>query len=139
MSFKTPIYSDKAPKAIGPYSPAVCVNGIVFFSGMLPVVPETGALAGDDITTQAKQSLENISALLESAELTFDNVVKTTVYLSDMKDFAGLNAVYSEYFGEPYPARSCFAVKELPMGAKVEIEIICTRGTIAPESDCGCC
>lgn len=140
MSFKTPIFSDKAPKAIGPYSPAICIDGLVLFSGMLPVDPATGALAGEGITVQTKQSLDNICAVLEDAELTLDNVVRTTVFLADIKDFAAMNAVYGEYFKAPYPARSCFQVAALPMGAKVEIEVTCARGTInANEEDCGCC
>lgn len=130
MSFKTAIFSDKAPKAIGPYSPAVCIDGLVLFSGMLPVDPATGALAGADITVQTKQSLDNICAVLEEAELTLEHVVRTTVFLADIKDFAAMNAVYSNYFKAPYPARSCFQVAALPMGAKVEIEVTCARGTI---------
>lgn len=135
MSFQTPIYSDKAPKAIGPYSPAICINGLVFFSGQLPVNPETGKIDCDDIEGQTIQSFKNIEALMEEAEVTFENVVKTTVFLSDINDFATVNKIYGEYFKEPYPARSCFQVAVLPMGAKVEIEVICARGTIAPEEE----
>lgn len=135
MSFKTAIFSDKAPKAIGPYSPAVCIDGLVLFSGMLPVDPATGALAGADIAVQTRQSLDNICAILEEAELTLDNVVKTTVFLADIKDFGAMNAVYGEYFQAPCPARSCFQVAALPMGAKVEIEVTCARGTIPAKEE----
>ena len=127
MSFKTAIFSDKAPKAIGPYSPAVCVDGLVFFSGMLPVDPATGALAGADIAVQTRQSLDNICAILEEAELTLDNVVKTTVFLADIKDFGAMNAVYGEYFQAPCPARSCFQVAALPKNALVEIEVVAVK------------
>lgn len=137
MSFQTPIFSDEAPKAIGPYSPAVCVGALVFFSGQLPVDPSTGKLVEDKIETQTRQSLTNISALLKAAGLTFENVVKTTVYLADIKDFAAMNAVYAEFMQEPYPARSAVQVAALPMGARVEIEVICSRGKINFEN-CGC-
>lgn len=133
MSFQTPIFSEKAPKAIGPYSPALCINGLVFVSGQLPVNPKTGKIESDDITEQTRQSLENIGGLLEEAELTFKEVIKTTVFLADMKDFAAMNSVYSEFMQEPYPTRSCVQVAALPMGAKVEIEVICARGNVAVE------
>ena len=140
MSFKTPIFSDNAPKAIGPYSPAICIDGLVFVSGQLPVNPATGKIEAESIEEQTKQSLDNIGALLKEAELDYNNVVKTTVLLADIKDFAAMNAVYSEYFKAPYPSRSCFQVAALPMGAKVEIEVICARGKISPETEeCGCC
>ncbi len=139
MSFKTAIFSENAPKAIGPYSPAICINGLVFFSGQIPVNPTSGKIESDDVSVQAKQSLENISALLKEAELDFDHVVKTTVFITDINDFAKVNAVYGEYFKEPYPARSCVQVGALPMGAKVEIEVVCARGTIGTENSCGCC
>lgn len=139
MSFQTVITSDKAPKAIGCYSPALCINGLVLFSGQLPVNPETGKIEASDAAGQTKQSMDNIGALLEAAELTYSDIVRTTVYLSDINDFAAVNQVYAQYFKEPYPVRSCFAVAALPMGAKVEIEVTCARGTIPVEGQsCGC-
>jgi len=138
MNFKTPIVSDNAPKAIGPYSPGICINGLVSLSGQLPVNPKTGKISAKDIKEQTRQSLENVKALLDAAELTFENVIKTTVFLTDMKDFSEVNEVYSEYMITPYPARSCVQVAALPMNAGVEIEVLCARGTITP-ADCGCC
>lgn len=138
MNFQTPIFSDNAPKAIGPYSPGICINGLVFLSGQLPVNPETGKIEAKDIKDQTRQSLKNVEALLNAAELKFENVVKTTVFLADMKDFSDMNEVYSEYMKTPYPTRSCVQVAALPMNAKVEIEVLCARGTITP-ADCGCC
>lgn len=114
----------KAPGAIGPYSQAVRVGETVYVSGQLPVDPETGNIP-EGITAQATQSLSNIRAILESEGLTMDNVVKTTVFLSDMSLFAEMNAVYSSFFTEGnYPARSAVAVKELPKRALVEIECV---------------
>lgn len=139
MSFQTVITSDNAPKAIGPYSPALCVNGLVLISGQIPVNPATGEIEAQDIDGQTHQSLKNIAALLKEAELDFSNVVKTTVFLADMGDFAAMNKVYAEYFKEPYPTRSCVQVGALPKGAKVEIEVMCTRGTLPYEQEtCGC-
>ena len=113
-----------APAAIGPYSQAIEVNGFVYTSGQLPIDPATGEFAGSDIKSQAEQSLKNVKAILEEAGLTMKNVVKTTVFLDDMADFAAMNEVYSTYFSEPYPARSAVAVKTLPKGALVEIECV---------------
>ncbi len=139
MSFQTVISSDNAPKAIGPYSPALCVNGLVMISGQIPVNPATGEIEAQDIEGQTHQSLKNIAALLKEAELDFSNVIKTTVFLADMGDFAAMNKVYAEYFKEPYPTRSCVQVGALPKGAKVEIEVMCTRGTLPYEQEsCGC-
>lgn len=139
MSFQTVITSDNAPKAIGPYSPALCVNGLVLISGQIPVNPATGEIEAQDIEGQTHQSLKNIAALLKEAELDFSNVVKTTVFLADMGDFAAMNKVYAEYFKEPYPTRSCVQVGALPKGAKVEIEVMCTRGTLPyGQETCGC-
>lgn len=133
MSFQTPITSEKAPKAIGCYSPGLCLDGLVLFSGQLPINPETGKIEAEDAGSQAKQSLDNIGALLEAADLTYENVVRTTIYLADINDFAAVNSVYAEYVKEPYPVRSCVQVGALPMGAKVEIEVTCTRGTLKAE------
>ncbi|MBE5981430.1 MAG: RidA family protein [Paenibacillaceae bacterium] len=138
MNFQTPIVSDNAPKAIGPYSPGICINGLVFLSGQLPVNPETGKIEAKDIKGQTRQSLLNVKALLDAGELTFENVIKTTVFLADMQDFSEMNEVYSEYMKIPYPTRSCVQVAALPMNARVEIEVLCARGTIT-SAECGCC
>lgn len=139
MSFQTVISCDNAPKAIGPYSPALCVNGLVIISGQIPVNPASGEIEAEDIEGQTHQSLKNIAALLKEAELDFSNVIKTTVFLADIGDFAAMNKVYAEYFKEPYPTRSCVQVGALPKGAKVEIEVMCTRGTLPYEQEtCGC-
>lgn len=118
------INTKNAPAAIGPYSQAIEVSGFVYTSGQLPIDPATGEFAGSDIKSQAEQSLKNVKAILEEAGLTMKNVVKTTVFLADMADFAAMNEVYSTYFSEPYPARSAVAVKTLPKGALVEIECV---------------
>ncbi len=124
---KKVIATDKAPKAIGPYSQAIEADGLVFTSGQLGLVPETGELA-EGVEAQARQALENIKAVLAEAGLTMDNVVKTTVLLADMADFAAVNAIYAEFFTEgSYPARSAFQVAALPKGGLVEIETICAR------------
>lgn len=135
MKAKTIINTQNAPKAIGPYSQAVCVNGIFVASGQLPVNPETGKIESEDIQGQTRQSLENIRAILTEGQLTFDNVIKTTVFLADIKDFGEMNQIYAEYFPENCPARSCFQVAALPMGAKVEIEVMCSRGYIPYENE----
>ena len=116
-----------APGAIGPYSQGYEATGFVFTSGQIPVDPATGAFAGEDITTQARQSLNNVKAILEAAGYALSDVVKTTVLLDDMANFAAVNAVYSEFFTENCPARACFAAKALPKGALVEIEAIAAK------------
>lgn len=121
------INTKNAPAAIGPYSQAIEVNGFVYTSGQLPINPETGEFAGSDIKSQTEQSLKNVKAILEEAGLTMQNVVKTTVFLADMADFAAMNEVYSSYFTEPYPARSAVAVKTLPKAALVEIECVAAK------------
>ena len=118
------IHTDLAPAAIGPYSQAVQTGGLLFVSGQLPIDPATGAFAGEDIAAQTRQSLLNVKAILEAAGYTCADVVKATVLLSDMGDFAAMNAVYAEFFPTACPARAAFAVKELPKGAKVEIEVV---------------
>lgn len=123
---KTVVTSENAPKAVGPYSAGIVAGDTVFLSGQLGLDPATGKLA-EGVAAQAKQSLANIGALLESQGLTYENVVKTTVLLADIADFAAVNEVYASVFTEPYPARSCFAVAALPMGGLVEIEVIATR------------
>lgn len=121
------INTKNAPAAIGPYSQAIEVNGFVYTSGQLPINHETGEFAGSDIKSQTEQSLKNVKAILEEAGLTMQNVVKTTVFLADMADFAAMNEVYSSYFSEPYPARSAVAVKTLPKAALVEIECVAAK------------
>ncbi len=121
---KRVVSTKNAPAAIGPYSQAISVNGFLFTSGQIGIVPSTGSLAGDDITSQTKQVMENLKNILMEAGLTFSNVAKTTVYLKNMSDFATVNAIYAEYFSEHSPARSCVAVSSLPKEALIEIEVI---------------
>ncbi|WAW14308.1 RidA family protein [Peptostreptococcus equinus] len=118
------IYTKNAPAAVGPYSQAIKAGNILYCSGQIPLVPETGVIVDGDIKAQATQSLENVKAVLAEAGANFTNVVKTTVYIVDMADFGPVNEVYAEYFGDHKPARSCVAVKELPKGAKVEVEVL---------------
>ena len=122
------ISTSKAPAAIGPYSQAIEANGFVYVSGQLPINPATGAFPEGGIQEQTRQVLTNVKAILEAAGLTMDNVVKTTVFLQNMSDFAAMNAVYAEFFTEgQYPARSAVEVGALPRGALVEIETICVK------------
>lgn len=123
-----PIVTSAAPAAIGPYSQAIEVNGFVYASGQLPIDPATGAFPEGGVQKQTRQSLLNVKAILEEAGLTLANVVKTTVYLADMGDFAAMNEIYSRFFSQPFPARSAVAVKALPKGALVEVEVIAARG-----------
>ena len=118
------ISTKKAPAAIGPYSQAIRVGNLVYTSGQIPIDPATGAFAEGGIKEQTRLSLNNVKAILEEEGLAMDNVVKTTVFMADMGDFAEMNGVYAEFFTEPYPARSAVAVKTLPKGALVEIEVI---------------
>jgi 2-iminobutanoate/2-iminopropanoate deaminase len=120
------IASPKAPAAIGPYSQAVELNGTLFVSGQLPVNPTDGSMPAT-IEAQTRQALTNIGAILEESGLTFNDIVKTTVLLSDMADFAAMNAVYAEFFPADKPARVCYQVVALPKGAKVEIDAIAGR------------
>ena len=117
-----------APAAIGPYSQAIEVNGFVYASGQLPIDPATGAFPEGGVKEQTRQSLLNVKSILEEAGLALSNVVKTTVYLADMGDFAAMNEVYSQFFAQPFPARSAIAVKALPKGALVEVEVVAARG-----------
>ena len=121
------LHTDMAPAAIGPYSQAIEANGFVFASGQLPIDPATGEFAVGGVKEQTRQSLTNALRILESAGLNLSNVVKTTVFLADMDDFAAMNEVYASFFSAPYPARSAVAVKTLPKGALVEIECIAAR------------
>ena len=118
------IHTDRAPAAIGPYSQAVQAGNLLFVSGQIPIDPATGVFAGEDITTQTRQSLTNVKAILEEAGYALSDVVKATVLLADMGDFAAMNAVYAEFFTSDCPARAAFAVKDLPKGARVEIEAV---------------
>jgi len=118
------ISTEKAPKAIGPYSQGVKVGELIFTSGQLPINPENGQLIADDVKKATAQSLENIKAILEKAGSSLDKVVKAVVYLKDLEDFAAVNEVYATYFTGDYPARSCFQVAKLPMDAKIEIEVV---------------
>ena len=120
------IKTNMAPAAIGPYSQAIEANGMVFLSGQLPINPQTGEMP-EGIEAQTRQSLTNARAILAEVGLTMSDVVKTTVLLADIADFAAMNAVYSEFFSEPFPARSAFAVRDVPKGALVEIECIAVR------------
>lgn len=120
------ISTDKAPAAIGPYSQALDTGNMLFISGQIPIDPQTGNMA-DTVEEQAKQVLTNVQNILAEAGLTMANVVKTTVFLSDLGDFAKVNEVYASFFAEPYPARSCVQVAAIPKGAKVEIETIAVR------------
>ena len=124
---KQVINTEKAPKAIGPYSQAIEANGFVFVSGQLPIDAATGDFAGNTISSQTKQSLENVKSILEKAGTSLANVVKTTVFLQDMNDFADMNQVYSEYFKQDCPARAAIQVGRLPKDAKVEIEVIAAK------------
>lgn len=115
--------TEKAPAAIGPYSQAIEANGFLFASGQIPIIPETGELAQGDIRVQAEQVMKNIGAILETAGLNYEKVVKTTCFLANMDDFSAFNEVYAQYFTGK-PARSCVAVKELPKKVLCEVEII---------------
>lgn len=121
---KQVISTPKAPAAIGPYSQAIRVGNLVYTSGQIPIDPATGAFVEGGIKEQTRQSLTNVRAILAEAGLAMSDVVKTTVFMADMNDFAEMNAVYAEFFAEPYPARSAVAVKTLPKGALVEIEVV---------------
>ena len=117
------IATDQAPAAVGPYSQAVLVNGLLFVSGQIPVNPADGSVA-ESIVAQSHQALKNVGAILAEAGLGYEDVVKTTVLLADIADFKAMNAVYAEYFTQDKPARACFQVAALPLGVKVEIAVI---------------
>ena len=121
------ISTTKAPAAIGPYSQAIEVNGLVYTSGQLPIDAATGAFAEGGIKEQTRQSLTNVQYILNEAGTDLSHAVKTTVFLSDMSNFAAMNEVYAQFFSEPYPARSAVAVKDLPKGALVEIEVVAAK------------
>ncbi len=115
--------TSNAPEAIGPYSQAISCNGFLFSSGQIPLIPGTGAVAGDTIETQAEQVMKNISAVLNANKINFNNVVKTTCFLASMEDFTAFNQIYAQYFTSK-PARSCVAAKELPKNVLCEVEFI---------------
>ena len=117
------VHTDKAPAAIGPYSPAIIMNGILFTSGQIPVDPATGEISGDTIEAQAEQVMKNLGEVLKEAGTSFEKAVKTTCFLADMGDFAKFNEVYAKYFVSK-PARSCVAVKTLPKNVLCEVEVI---------------
>ena len=118
------IHTDKAPKAIGPYSQAVKAGNMLFVSGQVPFNPETMEIVEGDVKAQTAQSLKNVQAILAEAGLDFSHVVKSTVFIKDMNEFAQINEVYAEFFGENKPARACVEVARLPKDVKVEIEVI---------------
>lgn len=128
MSAREPIRTDAAPAAAGPYSQGIRAAGLVFTAGQLGTDPATGEFAGDSVTDQARQALANLAAILEAGGSGLDRVLKTTVFLVDIGDWPAVNEVYAEVMPEPYPARSAFAVRELPKGAKVEIECVALGG-----------
>lgn len=121
---KQEVKTEKAPKAIGPYSQAIIAGGFVFASGQIPLVPATGELNTGTTADQTRQVLQNLSAILEAAGSSLTNVVKATVFLKDMNDFAQMNAVYGEFFKAPFPARAAVEVARLPKDVKIEIEAI---------------
>ena len=124
---KKVISTAKAPSAIGPYSQAIQIGNLVYTSGQIPIDPDTGVFVEGGIKEQTRQSLLNVKAILDEVGLTMANVVKTTVFMADMSDFAEMNVVYAEFFSEPFPARSAVAVKTLPKGALVEIEVVAAK------------
>ena len=121
------VETNKAPAAIGPYSQAVCVGNLIFTSGQIPLNPETGVLVGENITEQTHRVCKNLQAVLEAAGGSLKSAVKTVCFLANMADFAAFNEVYAQYFTEK-PARSCVAVKDLPKGALVEVEVVAEKG-----------
>ncbi len=121
---KTPIHTDHAPAAIGPYSQAIQAGNTIYVSGQLPIDPATGNFAGEEIASQTRQSLTNIQNILKAAGADMSNVVKTTVLLKNIADFGAMNEVYAEFFTAPYPARAAFEVACLPKNALVEIECV---------------
>ena len=121
------LHTDKAPAAVGPYSQATEVNGFIFTSGQIPLIPETGELVSDDIKKATARSLDNIKAILEEAGSSLDKVLKVNIFLDDVNDFAAVNEVYAEYFSEHKPARSCVEVANLPKNGLLEIEAIAVK------------
>jgi 2-iminobutanoate/2-iminopropanoate deaminase len=123
---KHAVSSPDAPAAIGPYSPAVRAGQLLFVSGQVPIDPATGQMIDGDIAAQTRRVLDNVGALLEAAQRSFGDVVRTTVFLADMNDFAVVNTIYGQYFSAPYPARATVQVARLPKDARIEIDVIAT-------------
>jgi len=124
---KTVIQTPKAPAAIGPYSQAIAVGDMIYTSGMIPIIPETGELETGDVKAQAKQAIGNLIALLNEAGSDADHVIKTTVFIKEMNDFGKINEIYARYFKEPFPARSCGEVARLPKDVMLEVEAIVAK------------
>jgi len=118
------IFTSQAPKAVGPYSQAVAAGGFIYLSGQIGLLPESGRLAGDDVEAQTRQITENLSAVLQAAGCSTSDILKTTIYLTDMTDFPLVNAIYAEWLGDHRPARATVGVASLPLGARVEIDLI---------------
>jgi len=118
------VFTDKAPAAIGPYSQAIKINGLVYTSGQVPVNPETKKIDSEDIEIQAKQVMKNLDAVLKAANTDLSKVVKSTIFLKDLNDFAKVNEIYGSFFKSEPPARSCVQVAKLPLDCKIEIEVI---------------
>jgi len=124
MNQKQPILTNKAPKAIGPYSQGIICENFLFVSGQLPINPETGKIEGKTIKERTKQVLSNLKAIINASNTNEEDIVKTTLFLTDMGDFNDINELYNEFFTEPYPARSTIQVAALPLGSDIEAEII---------------
>ena len=124
---KKKAFSPEGIAAVGPYSPAIEINGFIYFSGQIPLDSNTGKIVEGDISVQAEQCFKNLLKVLEAANLTTDDIVKATVYLTDMKNFATVNEVYAKFFKSPYPARTAIEVSSLPLCANIEIEVIACR------------
>ena len=122
------ISTEKAPAAVGPYSQALMAGNILFASGQIPLSPETGEIVGTTAAEQAEQVFANIKAVLAEAGLSMKDVVKTTVFLVNLSEFAAVNAVYAKHFAQPFPARSCVGISALPKGARIECEVIAVKG-----------
>lgn len=118
------IHSDEAPKAVGPYSQAMIHDGVLYTSGQIGLIPEKGQLAGDDVETQAVQVTRNLSAVLKASGAAADDIIKANIFLVDMADFPRVNAIYADWLGDHRPARATVAVAQLPLGAKIEIDLI---------------
>ncbi len=127
---KLSIQSDQIPKAVGPYSQAIRMGNMIFCAGQIPIDPQSGELVSDEIRAQTEQVIKNIKSILDAAGLSIANVVKSTIFLTDLADFAVVNEIYASHFSAPFPARSTVQVAGLPKGAKVEIEVIAMEGAL---------
>ena len=128
MAIQEVLHTDLAPAAVGPYSQAVAAHNLIFTSGQIPIDPKTGKIEADTIEGQTEQVMHNLKCVLARGGVSFDRVIKTTCFLADMNDFAAFNSVYGKYFPEGAPARSCVQAAKLPLGAKVEVEVIAVQG-----------